>query len=197
MKKINIDWCDALQWFGLVFWAAAFMGLLVGYGCGGKTDPESAKFLALPADMPDQFIDPAFDPYIAQYKADAIKHGAPEGFWGELYRMEWSDPGALSADGVFGFCEIAKSINGVNKETIETLRFIVLDPTIPSERMMISFIYHELTHCIYEIDHSRRPEDIMAPWQTVEDEYLDATWDTRVKELFERVILLWKTDGRI
>jgi hypothetical protein len=180
-------------------WARLQTAIILGYvfiilaltwcGCGSKGDPNSDTFLVYKENVPDKFVDANLQPFLDNYMAEAHRRGiVSNGYLDRIQRVEF---GSVIEQGYLGVCAVSSEQNPANKKEIREMRFVVIQPGLPP--CLASWtIVHEFTHCIYNLDHSSHPGQIMAPTEVTDEQYCRAVWNDRLDSLFDAIKQYWK-----
>lgn len=144
-------------------------------GCGTETAKNMRSvFWDIPVE-PDAFIDPYFEPLIAEYKADMAACGFDEGSFNDIVRIEFVEPKGKTL--LLGICAVIQLDDGTY------YRRIAIRGDTRGTDIEKPLFYHEMTHCVYGLDHDNIPGSIMYPELSGQYGYWDLTWTKQVKQL--------------
>ena len=108
------------------------------------------SIIAFAEPIPDPKFDPQLQPLITSFIADAKAFGLRPGnlIWGASF-------GDLEHKNWAGQCETWSLDDGF-------FYMITINPLIKNDPLVLKLVmYHELGHCIYLLNHSPNPKDIM------------------------------------
>lgn len=115
-------------------------------------------------------VDPDLDRYVVEYYADAYKYGLDTGYRDEIigiYR------GPLKS-GTLGICHITSLYRWIE----------ITDKKVDPE-VLRALVYHELTHCIYNMDHTRKVGIMGEYMPSLDGSWWRDRWDSLRDNLFK------------
>jgi hypothetical protein len=116
---------------------------------------------------PDRYMDPALKPYYDRFMADARYLGLEPG--NDVLRVEIDK---MDEPDWVGVCITSVRWVGFTPQIIRTIK---IGGMYDNDVLMTAIMYHELGHCVYGLDHTNNPDDLMYPeidWGISKDKLL-------------------------
>lgn len=124
----------------------------------------------------ESHIDPELQPFLDHYLELAPN-------FGRFNSLESLQFGTFDDENTRGHCEeTAESVGRWNVGT--SLRIAVQRPNDLSDPPLETTVYHELGHCLHELEHTDETRDIMNPLRTVDTKYWNENMDLSIKQMF-------------
>lgn len=154
-------------------------------GCGrAKDELDDYIFQEInrKVNRPDRFIDPDLQPFMDEYVRDMSDRGIDTDI-SNLYRLEYADVLEIEEKGevrkLLGVCYHNRDPKGYYG-TIKILRG-------HGEEVTRAIVYHELGHCVHDLDHSDKPNTLMFPSLTTNPQFYVDNWTQLVDEMVEYI----------
>lgn len=161
-----------------------FLQLLVS--CGPQ-DAEDFSFNPNSPDKPEFYIDPRFQPIIEEYKQFAANFSLGEGESNKLLRVETASLQKQEREELLGECAIYKIksknlMSGESKKSVYYTTITVLDSLSVNNFTTKIVMFHELTHCFYQIGHIDDRVHIMNSYLPY-GKISQSSWQTFLRDL--------------
>jgi hypothetical protein len=153
---------------------------LCALSCGHSTDEVNPW--RKPVDLPAYRVDPELKPVLDQYMADAAHFGLGRGYIHDMRKLIFADfpENGPEHDNKVGVCTYYTETEV--KHPRHWWNVTIKTGLTGCYRDFV--VYHELTHCVYQIAHSDDPESVMYPYMSVSAESCADLWQEKMNNLF-------------